>query len=227
MDKPIGQAVSRWPKVKSGAKAGLGVTGLAISGAQTGLNVGTIALATGAAAASATGIGLVVTGSIATLTTAVVSAKSALSTSRIVETLERIEARKNTYCCNPCQGFEASGDFSAVGAHGVVRDQVLPYILAQKEEKTKRKIVGAVPVVNATGTAYSAGRWLYKRFVKGNLGEERNTMAGLLAAHLVTRNCALAQAIVSALYSFEEMIWMLEQDEKDVAPLLAKKMKSI
>jgi hypothetical protein len=226
MAAPEGKAISRWPKLKSAAKAGLAATGVGISGAQTGLNISTVALATGAAAASATGIGLVVTGGIATLTGAALSGKSALSTSKIVDTLENIAERRGAFGCFPCPGQADSGGHAHHRAHAAVRDDVLPYVLAQKEEKLKRKIFGAVPVVNSAGTVYSASRWMYKK-LRGSLGEDRNRMASVLAEHLITRDCPLAQAIVSALFSYEEMLWLLEKDESEVAPLLAKKMKSV
>ncbi|HEY2355901.1 MAG TPA: hypothetical protein VGH86_00515, partial [Phenylobacterium sp.] len=74
-------------------------------------------------------------------------------------------------------------------------------------------------------SAYSLGRYAYKK-VRGTLGETRNRMAFDLTKHLLTHNCGLAQAIVSELYSFEEMTWLCEQDPPDVVKLIARKMMS-
>jgi hypothetical protein len=42
----------------------------------------------------------------------------------------------------------------------------------------------------------------------------------------MTHNCGLAQSIVAELYSFEEMLWLLEKDTDTATPLLMKKMAS-
>jgi hypothetical protein len=51
-------------------------------------------------------------------------------------------------------------------------------------------------------------------------------MAYELAVHLITHNCALAQGIVSELYSYEKMLWMLDQDTEMLTPLLMNKLAS-
>jgi hypothetical protein len=50
--------------------------------------------------------------------------------------------------------------------------------------------------------------------------------ASWLAVDLITHNCALAQAIVANLYSFEEMLWLQRLDSEELIPLLEEKMKS-
>ena len=52
-------------------------------------------------------------------------------------------------------------------------------------------------------------------------------MAQELAVHLITHNCALAQGIVSELYSYEKMLWVLDQDTDMLRPLLMEKLKSV
>ena len=106
--------------------------------------------------------------------------------------------------------------------HQKVGGLVLSYILAQKGEKALRKTVGAVPGVGLTETLYSVGRYLFK----SDRGVVRNEMAGLLAEHLITHNCGLAQAIVAELYSYEQMRWLLFQNYEAVQHCLAEKMKS-
>ena len=61
----------------------------------------------------------------------------------------------------------------------------------------------------------------------GTLGLRRTYFAECLAVHLITANCALAEAFVTALYSEEEMHRLKQMDSETAAPLLADKMKSI
>ena len=56
----------------------------------------------------------------------------------------------------------------------------------------------------------------------------RGTTLRAVAVHLLTHNCALAQAIVSELFSsYEKMLWMLDQDSDTIEPLIAEKLKSV
>jgi hypothetical protein len=83
--------------------------------------------------------------------------------------------------------------------------------------------VGAVPVL---GTVPMAIRQVYRAATKENRGQQRSAMAYELAVHLITHNCALAQGIVSELYSYEKMLWMLDQDTDMLTPLLMTKLAS-
>jgi len=216
-----GEEISNyWIAAKSAGKATMGAGGVAISGAQYFTGVSSFALVTGAAAASATGIGLVVTGAAITVATCGLSAVSAHKTGKHLEVLEQIAARKNSYTC-----VALSADADRAG-HRHLADDILPYIIVQKAEKQARKSIGAVPVAgSAVTTAYSMGRYLYKKW-KGTLGETRTAMATDLTRHFLSHNCGLAQAIVAELYSFEEMAWLCEQPSQEVVKLLARKMAS-
>jgi hypothetical protein len=216
---PDGKTVSSGT-MKSLAKKGLlgGSTGLSVAQFATH-TPSVLALTLGGAAASATGIGLVVTGAAATLTLASLSAVSAHKTLKHCDALEKIDGMQGCYDCRRVGGNMGSGDKAA---HQKVGGLVLSYILAQKGEKALRKTVGAVPGVGLGETLYSVGRYLFK----SNRGVVRNEMAGLLAEHLITHNCGLAQAIVAELYSYEQMRWILFQDYEAVKFCLAEKMKS-
>lgn len=216
---PDGQTVGSGT-MKSLAKKGLLTGSTSMSVAQLATNTPSVlALTVGGAAASATGIGLVVTGAAATLTLATLSAVSAHKTLKHCDALEKIDGMKGCYDCRRVGGHMGSGDKAA---HQEVGGLVLSYILAQKGEKALRKTVGAVPGVGLGETLYSVGRYLFKK----DRGVVRNQMAGDLAEHLLTHNCGLAQAIVAELYNYEQMRWMLFQDYAVVKHCLAEKMKS-
>jgi len=216
---PDGQAVGS-STMKSLAKKGLLAGSSSLSAAQLATHTPSVlALTLGGAAASATGIGLVVTGAAATLTLSTLSAVSAHKTLKHCDALEKIDGMKGCYDCRRVGGGADSGDKVA---HRDVGGLVLSYILAQKGEKALRKTVGAVPGVGLTETLYSVGRYVFK----SNRGVLRNEMAGLLAEHLITHNCGLAQAIVAELYSYEQMRWIMFQDYEAVQFCLAEKMKS-
>jgi hypothetical protein len=229
---------SRWPKtsppaearpVSSGVKAGakkvaskaLDATGPGVGIGTTASGSGAIALATGAAAASATGIGLVVVGTLATVGASAKAVVAARSSKRHRDALEKLQERwREMPCMVPP---ESDGDEPDIAAHHRIAYYVLPYAIEQKNKKYHRKAVGAVPVL---GTAPMAIRQVYRAATKEHRGEQRSQMAYELAVHLVTHNCALAQGIVSELYSYEKMLWMLDQDSDVLTPLLMTKLAS-
>ena len=216
-----GQEISNhWIAAKAAGKGSMAASGAAVNVVQHFAGVSAFALAAGGAAASATGIGLVVTGAAITLTTCGLSALSAYKSGQHVAVLERIAARKYSYDCSGLM-FQANRR-----EHTHIADEVLSYLILQKTEKQARKSIGAVPIAgSALTSAYSMGRYIYKK-AKGTLGETRTAMAFDLTKHFLTHNCGLAQAIVAELYSFEEMVWLCEQDPPDVLKLLARKMTS-
>ncbi len=232
---------SHWPKsapeaaankkapasaLKSGTKKvaskALDAAGPGIGAGTTATGTGAIALATGAAAASATGIGIVVVGGLATLGAAAKSVVAAKSSKGHRDALDTMYKRYREYSCFIPPDTE--GDADAM-AHERIGSNVLPYAVEQKNQKYHRKAVGAVPVL---GTVPMAARQLYRAVTKEDKGVLRGKMAYELAVHLVTHNCALAQAIVSELFSsYEKMLWMLDQDTDTIAPLIAEKLKSV
>ena len=216
-----GQSISNhWITAKKAGKGAMGAGGAAVNVVQHFAGVSTVALATGAAAASATGIGLIVTGAAITLTTCGLSAMSAYKTGQHLAVLEKIAARRHSYDCTGLMFQSNRREYTQIA------EEVLSYLILQKSEKQARKTIGAVPIAgSALTSAYSIGRYVYKK-AKGKLGDTRNTMAFDLTKHLLTHNCGLAQAIVAELYSFEEMVWLCQQDPKDVVKLLARKMTS-
>ena len=86
-------------------------------------------------------------------------------------------------------------------------------------------MVGAVPGVGLLETVRAIGKKAYKA-ATGTLGVNRKRAATWLARHLITHNCGLAQVIVAELYSFEEMLWIKDQEMDQVVQLLEKKLAS-
>lgn len=213
-----GQPISATSRTaKSIAKKGALATSTAMSVAQTATHTPNLALVAAGAAASATGIGLIVVGTAATLTISSLAARSAYKSWQHCKALDKIYDHRQCYECKPLAGGP-----DRVEQHNKVADEVLPYICLQKSEKTGRKALGAVPVLGFSETLYAMGRAVFK----SNKGVKRKAMASILAEHLITHNCGLAQAIVADLYSFEEMSWILQQDYDDVVTLLFEKMAS-
>ena len=85
--------------------------------------------------------------------------------------------------------------------------------------------MGAVPVLGLGETVRAVGKKL-RKWHSGTLGVQREAHAATLAEHLISHDCALAQAIVAELFSFEEMLWLLRQDYDVVHKLLAGKLRS-
>jgi hypothetical protein len=186
----------------------------------TSAGMGTVALATGAAAATATSIGLVVVG---TLPTAGASAKAVVAARSSKQHRDALEKLQQRWREMPCMiPPDAEGD-PHIAAHQRIAYYVLPYAIEQKNKKYHRKAIGAVPVL---GTVPMLIRQVYRASTKENRGQQRSAMAYELAVHLITHNCALAQGIVSELYSYEKMLWMLDQDTDMLTPLLMTKLAS-
>jgi hypothetical protein len=107
----------------------------------------------------------------------------------------------------------------------MIANQILPYIIAKKNSKYQRKIVSAVPVVGSVGTLRAVGKKVYKAMA-GTLGSHRYHASAWLATHLINWDCLLVQAIVSELYSAEEMEWLKGQPYEDLTDFLSIKLKS-
>jgi hypothetical protein len=94
------KAISRWPTVKRTVKHTTTAAGVAMQVAQPITGTTTVALLTASAAASATGVGLVVTGAVITLGSIIASARSAYKTSHHIDNLRRIHERADSLACN-------------------------------------------------------------------------------------------------------------------------------
>jgi hypothetical protein len=219
---PEGTPVNRWRTTKRTGKVGLTIAGVGVQVAQQATGASTLALLTAGAAASATGIGLIVTGAALTLSTSILSARSAYKSREHRNHLQAIQDRVNAYACMTIDGKDAS---LRPIEHQTIADGVLPYLIEQKSTKYHRKVVGAVPGLGLLESVRAIGNKAYKA-ATGTLGVKRHRAARWLALHLITHNCGLAQAIVAELYSFEEMLWIKDQEFKEVVKLLEDKMKS-
>lgn len=218
---PSGYAkeISRHETEKSVLKTGTTLASAGFSAAQFATGAPNIALLAAGAAASATGIGLVVTGAVLTVATIGASARSAYKTYHHRSHLQDILGRKSCYGCKPWPAYSEDQK-----EHTKIADEVLPYIISQKGEKLAKKSVGAVGGGILT-SVYGMGRAIYKS-AAGTKGVKRAEFAGELSHHFMTHNCGLAQAIVAELYSFEEMLWLLEKDTDTATPLFMRKMTS-
>ncbi len=222
-EPPSGKTVNRWREYKQAGKIGMAGAGAGIQVAQFATGTGTLALIAAGSAASATGIGLVVTGAVFTLATAGCSAVSAHKSRLHRNGLQAIYERRNAYGCGPVDINDSSGVNRF--EHKSISEDVLPYLVEQKNKKYHRKVVGAVPGIGLAETLRAVGKKAYKA-ASGTLGVERSRSARWLAKHLITHNCGLAQAIVAELFSFEEMVWIKDQEFDDVVKLIEGKMKS-
>ncbi len=217
----MGTEVSRWRTTKQAATGTMAVGGVGVSIAQTATGQTTLALATGAAAASATGIGLVAAAGALALGTSVLAARSAHKSRIHRNNLAQIYERRDAYACGP---VEMGGEVNRFH-HQVVANEVLPYIISKKGSKYHRKVVSAVPVLGGLESARAGAKSLYKR-ARGTRGVNRRNATHWLGWHLITHNCGMSQAIVSDLYSFEEMLWLQSLNLKELIPLLEEKMRS-
>ena len=214
--------VNRHRVLKQAGSTGAMMTGTGISVTQSVLGTGgVIALATGAAAASATGIGLIVAGAIVYGGQLAVSGRAAHKTRQHLVNLKKIAARAGSYQCAGL--FDHGKDFDE---HRTLIADVLPYILAQKQKKFGRRVAGAIPVASEGEMIRAGFRKLYKKF-KGSAGEDRWRAAAWLTRHLFTHNCGLVQAIVAELLSYEEMIYAQTMKWDKVMPVLKDKVKSV
>lgn len=112
-----------------------------------------------------------------------------------------------------------------IADHHTIGTQILPYIIQQKTEKAVKKGVGSVGL-GALTTLYTMGRSAYKSLA-GTKGKMRNVHAHVLARHLITHQCPLADAIVTELLSWQEMMILKGKDSDVVGAAIADKMKSV
>lgn len=214
---------SRWPLVTKSVRIGSGVAGVGVQVTQQVLGTTTIiALFTAGAAASATGIGLIVGGAAVTLGSITASARSAFKTHKHLKALRALLARAKAMPCDAIGADGKKGQCNAAEHQEVTA--ALDYLINKKENKLGKKVTGSFGAGLGV-TVYGVGKALYKLY-KGTKGVNRMAHANVIATHFVTHNCALAQGIAAELYSADEMLWMLEQDSTKVASLLAEKMKS-
>lgn len=221
-----GGVVDRHRSGKRMASGAAAATSAGLNGAQLG--TGTSALAVGGAVAtgaavSATGVGLVVSAAALTVGSMVVNARSMLRTICHFENLREIEAHYQANEYNRCVALAATDDMTA--DHYTIGSKILPYIIQQKTEKAAKKGVGAVGLGMLT-TLYTMGRAAYKS-LSGTKGKKRNFYAHVLARHLITHQCPLAEAIVTELLSWEEMAILRGKDSDVVGAAIADKMKSV
>jgi len=214
---------SRWSLVTKTVRIGAAATGVGVQMTQKVMGTATVmALFTAGAAASATGIGLIVGGAVITIGSMTASARSAVKTSKHLKVLNALLRRAPGM---PCDLIDANGKKSEKNsAEHLEVVAALAYLINKKEKKYGKKILGATPF-SALASVYGFGKAIYKK-VKGTKGVSRAAHANIIAKHFVTHNCALAQGIAAELYSLDEMMWMLEQDSSKVAALLGEKMKS-
>ena len=236
--EPARSMVSRYHQEKHAVKTGALVAKAGVGIAKEAYNIeqyALIAAVASGAAVSATGVGLVAASLALSLGSAAFAGRSAYKTHRHIQALQAIQAAHDSLgYCGPV--FRPDGPEFRSGlaskpiqdrCHRVIRDDVLPYILGQKESKRLKKGISAVPIIGGKFVGiHRLGRRAYKDH-EGTLGVDRTNAATWLTLHLLCANCALGQAIVAALYSTDEMFEMMHLDGDQVVAKLASKMKSI
>ena len=227
---------------KKTGKAALTKMGNVYSVAEKGVSLASgvgakAALIGGAGAMSATGVGGLVVGGVATVATVAFAISSYRKTGSHVRNLVELWNHRNDPVLRQCNYANAVANPLWEEAHGVeavptdatghemVANQVLPYIIRQKSRKLSSKKVAAIPVFGMGGTVVSAGKNLWKR-AKKTKGIARTENARWLANHFCECECELSKNIVAELYSVEEMQWLLIQEPEKITPLLAEKMQA-
>lgn len=212
----FGKVKSRHRKVKKGAKAAMGAAGVGVQGAQTGSGISLMGAVAGTAGVIGTGgTLLLVAGTAMTVVGSGLAARSSYRTNKHINNLKALYENRHTYFCDGCKAD-----------HSHLAETILPYIIRKKRAKLYRKGAQIVPGASMLEKSRAIGKNLYKR-ARRTQGQQRTFSAEQLTAHMITCNCDLAEAIVSELFSPEEMAWLKLQDNDVAAPLIAEKMKSV
>ncbi|MBN9562367.1 MAG: hypothetical protein J0H14_16825 [Alphaproteobacteria bacterium] len=216
---------------RAGKRIASGVaTGASVGLTAAELGTGTSALAVGGtvaagAAVSATGVGLVAAAGALTVGSIFVNARSMVKTIAHCENLKDIKAGYDRGRYNVCERESAAGAAEMAKDHDWIGSIVLPYIIRQKTEKAVKKGIGSAGLGVLT-TLYSMGRAAYKS-ISSTKGVRRSFYAHVLARHLITHECQLAEAIVAELLSPNEMAILKTQNSDVVGAAIADKLKSV
>lgn len=232
---------SAYPDLSDGAEVNRGRTGKRIaSGLATASSVGatgalagtgTSTLAVGAAVAtgaavSATGVGLVATAAALTVGSIVVNARSMVKSLAHVENLREIQANYQAGRYARCRCRPGVHELDRmIYDHDMIGHGVLTYIIQQKTDKAVKKGVGTFGLGMLT-TIYTMGRAAYKSLASTK-GVKRNLHAHVLARHLITHDCPLAEVIVAELLSASEMEILKTRNSDIAGAAIADKMKSV
>lgn len=206
-----------WGTAKTLGKAGMFVGSTAYTTAtNTGVSTLAYTAATGGTIAlGATGIGAIAVAGAYAAGSSIAAGFSIHKTLKHIRNLEKIQCQRHSGFC------EGDGD-----QHNTIKSVVLPYIIAQKKRKLRRKKEEAVPVLGTMATGLETGvRSIYKR-IAGKRSGDRHYMAEVLTVHLVSCTCDLAEDIVSELWSKEEMLAIRSMDSNDAGYWIYSKMAS-
>jgi hypothetical protein len=116
---------------------------------------------------------------------AIFDAPAAISTSTHIKRLGDIQLDVITYPCKCAKEASKCGE-------------ILTYIIAQKEKKKARRVLGAIPVI---GT-FESVRGVYKSLTKTNKGSERELMAKILRTNEGRWNIDRARSAKRSLLRF-------------------------
>jgi hypothetical protein len=192
------------------------------------LGVGKALVVGGAAAAGATGIGLVAAGVVLTVGSSVQSGVSYSKTKAHLAGLIKIYDERDKYAdCMCIVGRQKNKTPANDRQHQLLANQVLLYIISQKDKKKTKKGWGIVPGVGtAKNTAQSVWHNVNKRW-DGTLGVQRNRAGHWLAYHFMSSNCRLADAIIDELLGAGSNKNFDRTDYDVLSDIFANKMKSI
>jgi hypothetical protein len=234
---PPKAVINNWRyDAQRGAKFGMAGATVGVSAAGTALGQGLGSAATGLAlgtgvAISATGVGLIAASLALTVGTSILSGTAAWKSADHRDALIEIYEQRDKHPFNDeayCQLARRNGTpkpREAYTQHDMIANHVLPYVIYQKDRKFKRRAFGAVPIIGSLESLRGIGNYLYKK-AKGTQGNLRHHAACWLAAHLVTCDCMLVQAIVEELYSKPEMEWLKGQEYRVAIEHIERKLKS-
>ncbi len=212
------QAHSDWGAVKTlgNVVASTGSTAFQTA-TKTGFGSMAYTAATGGTVAlSATGIGAVAVAGTYAVGSSIAAGVSAYKTNQHINNLKFIHGNGPAHAS--CDGCRLQ--------HDTIYNAVLPYIINKKQRKLRRKGEQIVPVLGGMATSLETGaRSIYKR-LRGTRSVERHWHAQVLTIHLISCHCGLADAIVSELWSPEEMERIRAMDSDEAGYYIFQKMAS-
>lgn len=204
---------------KLGSALGLGTSAVQHAGA---FGIAAKIGAGAAAAAVTTGTGGVAVGAagLALQTGSMVAAVASVKkTSGHIKCLE--ELNRQTF---ECKGLPGSATRSYID-HDYIQECIIPYIIAKKRTKRRKKIVATLPVVGGATGLHGLGKRLYKQ-AHGTHGKNRSFYAHVIARHMVSHDCKLCEALVGELLSPAEYEDLKAKDSTLAEGPIARKMKS-
>ncbi|WP_160152251.1 hypothetical protein [Microbulbifer sp. ALW1] len=213
--KKSAMAAQKGVSIAQTATGNVGLSGMAIKSA-VGVGVGAV---------SSTGVGLLAAAGGMAVMNSGVSGYSAYKTHHHIKGLEAILANWTSYSCESCGPF-SDGPCNRE-MHGLIGTLVLPEIIRKKKTKRARKATAVLPVIGGMISGLHSGAHSLQKRLTGTRGKQRHYHAELLAVHLITHECQLAEAIVAELFSVDEMEQIKRMNSDRAGPKICSKISSM